>query len=243
MKLKIMGSRKMKTLFVILSLFLLSVSLFADDSCFVNVTLTGTITGSVTEPITANVSGNVTNKNGNIISAAVTGQVTGTIIGIILGTITATIIDTATGSISSIFTGIGTGVICTDNNSELITANIGGNVVDNITCINIKFEDCGSSMECPVGVKYLYYFCVDGEITTVCTDDPLKYENINSNIFAIKANLPLFTFLADEATYEYEYFSKYRNGEDDDIVLFEEEDDFMNLYEKMLEELDLACNK
>jgi len=96
-----------------------------------------------------------------------------------------------------------------------------------ILSFSLFAEDCGISLDCPGGIKYQYYFCVDGELKKVCTDDPLGYQDPDATELTvpIKANLPIYPAfgMGDSTTIGMKYFNKYRDGRGNEVILFGED--------------------
>lgn len=97
-----------------------------------------------------------------------------------------------------------------------------------ILYVSLSAEDCGVPLDCPGGIKYQYYFCVDGELKKVCTDDPLRYQDPEATDLTvpIRASLPIYPALGmvgDSMTIGMQYFNKYRDGRGNEVILFGED--------------------
>jgi len=88
-------------------------------------------------------------------------------------------------------------------------------------------SDCGKKFDCPSGIKYPYKFCkfdtVAKKVTmeTICTDDPLKYQENNPNFVPQKVKLPIYVMVPPVYLYLVSYFSIYKDGKFE-VVLFGE---------------------
>jgi len=223
----------MKKIFFILGSLFMSVSLLANDPCNVIGIMTGTITTDiVAAPVKANIVGKVSVQNlspGDNIALSVSGVFTssseGISWGILEGVISATILDPVSRTFTGSFVGTGTSIITIEGETESVISEIAGNVVGEIKCDTLLGgKDCGVKLECPAGVKYPYRFCIDGNIVTRCTDDPLTYEDPAAEHFTnpVKANLPIYPMFGVFFPEVMSYFNKYRAGTHD-IVLFGED--------------------
>jgi len=113
---------------------------------------------------------------------------------------------------SGTFTGTGKGRIISSGVPINVSVNINGDVDGIVICG--EDDDCGTELDCPVGLQYPYYFCKNGVLIVECTDDPWNYaqeyrtNNPDSLIDVVKANLPII-IVQGYASYGFVYCYKF----------------------------------